>query len=267
VLATVIAQRAAESESKIVKAARIALSITAAGDYNHPRFRKPREEMLQLIREGTDLNPHYRKITPIVADELARWGDWANAIWIWESVLSSRPYVVAIMANVARGYASTNRPEKAFEYLARMKQLQPTAPAVRSLEVVLLSRAGREAEALPLAREAIAADAYDFDLISAAFVLAARAGDYPYALKVMQMRVEQYPWSRPRAYYQLGMLHHEALKDPTRALEAFRRSIALARRAGERQELLGLIPAAYHAALASVPSAPANGSQTSASSK
>ena len=45
----------------------------------------PREEVLRLTREAIAINPHYRKITPIVADELARWGDWKNATWIWES--------------------------------------------------------------------------------------------------------------------------------------------------------------------------------------
>ena len=266
-VAAVIAQRAAESESKIVRAARIALSITSAGDYNNPRYRKPKQEMLELIRQGTDINPHYRKITPIIADELARWGDWGNAIWIWESVLSSRPNVVAIMANAARGQAATGHPEKAFEYLARMKKLQPTAPAVRSLEVVLLSRTGREAEAWPLARQAIEQKTYDFDLVSAAFVLAARAGDYPYALKAMQIRLEEYPWSRARGYFQLGMLYHEGIKDPQRALEAFRRSLDHATRPGERGELLALVPAPYQAVLAAAPSLPPNGTQTSASKR
>ncbi len=69
--------------------------------------------MLKQLREGIAINPHYRKITPMVADELARWGDWKDATWIWESVLSSRPYVVAILANVARGYASMGEPAKA----------------------------------------------------------------------------------------------------------------------------------------------------------
>jgi O-antigen ligase len=84
-LAAFITQRAAESEGKLVSAARIALSISGTGNPNDPRFARLKQEMLQLVREGIALNRHYRKITPIVADELARWGDWANATWIWES--------------------------------------------------------------------------------------------------------------------------------------------------------------------------------------
>ena len=85
--------------------------------------------MLQLVREGVAINPHYRKITPMVADELARWGDWANAVWIWESVLSSRPRIVAILTNVARGYAAMGQPDRARAYLMRAQRLAPDAPA------------------------------------------------------------------------------------------------------------------------------------------
>ena len=170
------------------------------------------------------------------------------------------------MTNVARGYASIGQPDKAFAYLERVKRLQPEAPAVRSLEVVLLSRAGQEAKALELAKVAIAEKTYDFDLISAAFVLATRAGDYPLALQAMQMRLTDYPWSRPRGYFQLGILFHTGFKDPDRALESFKRSVALAPPA-ERQEILSQVPSAYWAALGYTPSVPAQGTQTSASNK
>ncbi len=127
-LATYITQQAAQSEQKIVKATKLALSISRAGDVHNPRWNRTKSELLRLIGEGIAINPHYRKITPMVADELARWGDWRNAIWIWESVLSSRPHVVVLMSNIARGYASTGNPQKALEYLERAKQLQPDAP-------------------------------------------------------------------------------------------------------------------------------------------
>jgi O-antigen ligase len=136
-LAAYITQQAAESESKIVRAVKYALSVSQSGDYQNPRWDKTKREMLTLIKEGIDINPHYRKITPMVADELAKWGDWRNAVWIWESVLDSRPYVVAIMSNVARGYAQMGQNEKALEYLKRAKELQPKATSVNSLEVIL----------------------------------------------------------------------------------------------------------------------------------
>jgi O-antigen ligase len=75
-LAAFITQQAAESESKIVRAVKYALSVSQSGDYQNPRWDKTKREMLTLIKEGIDINPHYRKITPMVADELAKWGDW-----------------------------------------------------------------------------------------------------------------------------------------------------------------------------------------------
>ena len=87
--------------------------------------------MLQLVREGIAINPHYRKVTPVVADELARWGDWRNAVWIWDSVLASRPNVVVLLTNAARGYDSLGQRDRALAYLERARRIQPQAPAVR----------------------------------------------------------------------------------------------------------------------------------------
>jgi O-antigen ligase len=221
-LAAYITSQAAESEKKIVKATKIALTISANGDYANPKWDKSKAEMLKLIKEGTDINPHYRKITPMVADELAKWGDWKNAVWVWESVLSSRPYVVAIMSNVARGYASIGNPDKALEYLERAKKIQPRAPSVRSLEVILLSRTGKEAKGLELAREAVAANVFDYDLVNAAFVLAWRAGDFPFAVKTMDLRIKGWPNTKAAGLIQLGNMYLTGAKDPVKAFENFK---------------------------------------------
>jgi O-antigen ligase len=179
-----------------------------------------------------------------VADELARWGNWKDAIWIWESVLSSRPHVVAIMANVARGYASLGKPAESMAYLQRAKKLQPRAPSVRSLEVILLSRSGQEAKALELARQAIAEGLYDYDLTNASFYLASRAGDYKLAAKAVQLRMAAWPATSVQGYMQLGDMYAESAKDTQQAMAAFKQALSLAPQA-ERQALLDRIPAAY----------------------
>lgn len=254
-LALFITQRAAETERKLVSAAKIALTITASGDPNDPRHRQDKREMLRLVREGIAINPHYRKITPVVADELARWGDWANALWIWESVLGSRPNVVAILSNAARAHSTLGHPQEALAYLQRAKQIQPGAPSVRSLEVILLARAGREAEAMELARQALASGAYDYDLVNSLFVLAWRAGDIPLALQVLERRMAEYPESRASGYVQLGTLYANELKEPARALEAFRQAMALAAGA-QRAALLAQVPAPYREQLRSAADKP-----------
>ena len=226
-LAAYITQQAAQSEQKIVKATKIALAISQSGDFNNPRWSRAKADVLRLIREGVDINPHYRKITPMVADEMARWGDWRNAIWIWESVLSSRPYVVVIMSNIARGYASIGNPQKALEYLERARKIQPDAPAVRSLEVILLSRTGQEDKALVLARDAIRNNAADYDLLNATYALARRGSDYPLAIQAVELRMAGWPQSRAAGYVQLGNLYASGMHDDVKALDAFRKALEL----------------------------------------
>jgi O-antigen ligase/Flp pilus assembly protein TadD len=265
-LAAYITRQAAQAEQKIVRATKIALTISASGRPNDPKWNNAKAQMLTFIREGIAINPHYRKITPMVADELARWGDWRDATWIWESVLSSRPHIVAIMSNVSRGYASLGQIDKALEYLERAKKLQPNAPAVRSLEVVLLSRTGHEPEALQAARQAIAQNIYDYDLANTAFGLAWRAGDFDFAAKALRLRMIGWPASRLQGYVQLGNMYATGLKDRDKAMDAFQRALAVATPA-QREALLPHVPSDYRAALglpagASAPGAPP---QTSAS--
>jgi O-antigen ligase len=226
-LAAYITQQAVLCEQEIVRATKIALTISASGEPNSPRWAGSKAEMLRLIRAGIDINPHYRKITPMVADELARWGDWKDAAWIWDSVLTSRPYVVAILSNVARAYTSMGQTSKAMEYLARAKKIQPHAPAVRSLEVILLARSGQPDQALKMAREAIADNVVDYDLANAAFSLAWRAGDFAFAAKAMHLRMEGWPLSRADGYVQLGDMYAKGVNDPAQALAAYKQALAL----------------------------------------
>jgi O-antigen ligase len=226
-LAAYITQQAVLCEQEIVRATKIALTISASGEPNSPRWAGSKAEMLRLIRAGIDINPHYRKITPMVADELARWGDWKDAAWIWDSVLTSRPYVVAILSNVARAYTSMGQTSKAMEYLARAKKIQTHAPAVRSLEVILLARSGQPDQALKMAREAIADNVVDYDLANAAFSLAWRAGDFAFAAKAMHLRMEGWPLSRADGYVQLGDMYAKGVNDPAQALAAYKQALAL----------------------------------------
>ena len=227
-LAAFISQQAAECESKIVRAVKQALTISQSGDYQNPKWDKTKRELLTLIKEGTDINPHYRKITPMVADELAKWGDWKNAVWIWESVLSSRPYVVAMMSNAARGYAQLGQNDKALELLARAKKLQPKATSVNSLEVILLSRNGHEPEAYQKAKVLLAAGVYDFDLVNATYVLAARAKDWSLAIRALELRSKGWPAQVVDGWLKIGNIYASVaeVKDETKALAAYREALA-----------------------------------------
>ncbi|MCC2674205.1 MAG: O-antigen polymerase [Ramlibacter sp.] len=241
VLAGYITQRAVEAERKLVMAVRLALAVTASGNPNDPALAPTRREILDLAREGIALNGHYRKITPMIGDEMARWGDWENATWVWDSVLASRPNIVAIMGNAARGYSSMGDQQKAWEYLERAKRIQPNAPTVRSLEVILLARTGQEAKALAAAKAAMAENIVDYDLANSLFILSWRAKDYALARQALARRVAGWPQSNAEALVQLGRMTAEEHDDQAKGVEYYRRGLAAASPA-ERETLLRLVP-------------------------
>nr|WP_290428171.1 O-antigen ligase family protein [Ramlibacter cellulosilyticus] len=188
-LATYVTVQAVRAESRLVAATRLALGIAASPDPRDPGLAPVKAEVLRLVREGVAINPHYRKVTPMVGDEMARWGDWADAIWVWESVLASRPDVVALLTNVARGYDALGRHEEAMAFLERARAVQPRAASVRALEVLLLARSGQEPLALERAQAALAEGIVDDELLNTSYVLAQRAGRHALAQSLLRARV------------------------------------------------------------------------------
>lgn len=258
-LALYIAQRAAEAESKIVRAVKLALTISASGQPNDKRWEPAKREMLRLIAEGIERNRHYRKITPIVADELARWGDWRNAIWVWDSVLGSRPHIVVILCNVARGFIAIGQPHNAWPYLERAKRIQPRAAAVRSLEVMLLGSSGRDRQALQLAQQSISEGIVDFDMAHAAFVLARRLGDRTSAQQAGDLMLQRWPGRAVETHMMLGAYYADDLGDAQKAQQSFARAVAAAE-PPQRPFVEAQIPPQYRQGFARPP-------QRSASSK
>ncbi len=223
-LTVYISIQSAAVEQKIVRAVKMSLGISQSGDFNNPKWDKTKRDILTLTKDAVTINTHYRKITPMVADEFAKWGDWKNAIWIWESVSVSRPYVVAIMSNIARGYAQLGNNEKALEFLARCEKLQPKAPSVRSLKVILLSRTGKEPEAAKLSKQYLEEGTIDFDLVNAAYVLAMRKGDLDTAIKSLEIRNKNWPHLKNDGYLKLGSIY-ASRKEDAKAIEAFKAAV------------------------------------------
>lgn len=93
------------------------------------------------------------------------------------------PHVVAILSKIARGESFTGHPEEANQYLARAKAIQPDAPSVRSLEVIMLSQAGQDDRAVALTRKYLDDGGYDYDLVNAAYTLGGRTGDWQLAIR------------------------------------------------------------------------------------
>ena len=247
-LTAYISQQAAATEKKIVTAVKMALSISQSGDVNNPKWDKTKREMLVLAKDGIAINTHYRKITPMIADELAKWGDWKNAVWVWESVVLSRPYVVALMSNIARGYSQLGNNEKALEFLARCEKLQPKAVSVRSLKVILMSRSNNETEAAALAKKSLDEGIYDYDLLSAAHVLGMRRSDFDMAIKGLETRNKDWPASRADGYLKLAQIYTSYKKDDAKALAAYKSMLEFAPEK-DREALRKQIPAQYQTGL------------------
>ena len=125
--------QAVRCEAMLVGATKIALGIQASGVPNAPEWAEEKEVMLQMLYDGIAINPHYRKLTPIAADAMANWGDWKNATRVWESLLVSRPYVVVMLTNAARGHILASEWDIAQNYLLRAQKIQATAPSVIAL--------------------------------------------------------------------------------------------------------------------------------------
>lgn len=244
VLACYISQQAAASEYKIITAVKRALMISQSGDPTNPRWNKSKNDMLVLMDEGTTINPHYRKITPMVADHLAGWGDWDNAVWIWESVVESRPHVVAMLTNLVRGYSRLGQHAKALEVLERCKKLQPDSTVLRGLELLVLGRAGREQEAATLARRYLDEGLYDYDLVTAAVSLGLRAQDYDLALEALMLRNQSWPAGQVEALLEIGRIYAEHKKNDALALQAYRAALAASPEAA-RESTRQQIPAGY----------------------
>lgn len=244
-LAVYIAQQAIECESKIVRAVKIAITISQSGYPKDPRWDKLKSEMITLLREGVTINPHYRKLTPIVADSLASWGDWKNATWIWESVLESRPYVVALLANVTRGHIQAGNFPKAEEILKRAITLQPASPILATLQVILWTRNGKEIEATIRAKELLKTGIVDPDLLRTAYFLGMRNRDPELAIMALELRIKTWPNQAVDGWLKLGHIYARPdFKDEKRALQSYRSALAAAE-PQDRAAILSMIPPNY----------------------
>ncbi len=240
-----VTQQAAAAESKIVQAVKIALAISRSVDPRAPHWDDEKKRMFALLRQGIAINPHYRKLTPMVADNVASWGDWKDATWIWESVLASRPYVVVILANVARGHIQAGEFDGVQQLIDRARDVQPNAPAVASLQVMLWSRTGRQKQATQRAKALLASGFIDNDLFQTSYSLAIAQRDQSLAVTTLEAGIQQWPQRAVDAWIRLGQVYDSLEpRDEGKALSAYRNALAAAPPLS-RNAVLVAIPAAY----------------------
>lgn len=243
--AVYISIQAAACEGKLTKAIKISLQIRQSGNPNDRQWDAAKAQVLELARDGIAINPHYRKLTPLIADAFASWGDWSNAIWIWESVLQSRPNIVGIMANIARGHLQTGHFAKTQDMIDRVRVLQPESIAAHLLEVTLWSRHGREREAADRAAELLHAGKFDRDLIQTAVQLGRQLHEPSLAVLALKAGIRAWPERAVDGWLKLGDVYASLdLQDERRALDSYRMALHLAPLA-YRPAVRAAIPPAY----------------------
>lgn len=244
-LAIFIAQQAIECESKIVRAIKIAMTISQSTMPNDPRWGDAKAEMLRLINEGVAINPHYRKLTPIAADAMANWGDWKNATQIWESVSESRPYVVALLANMTRAEMQVGNLSMAEQYLNRAVKLQPQSISLKTLEMMLWVRTGREQEAGIRAKELLHTKGITQDLVRTAYFLGMHNRDAALAIEAMEIRITTWPEQAMDGWLKLGNIYASPeVNDEEKALHSYKAALA-ATEPQHKDSMRKMIPLRY----------------------
>ena len=244
-LAVFITYQAAEAERKIVSSIQMgnaAAKLSQAGGAPSPE----REALLlKNIRDGIAINSHYRKLTPMAADQLARLGDWENAIWIWESVATSRPHIAAIWSNLARGYAQRGENTRALDAVHRWQRLEPDAIGSLALEVTLLGLTGQDSLAVQKITRAYDQGRFDFALLQTGYAMGLKTQDWSLAIRSLELRNQTWPEHAADGYFRLGKIYtSDAIQDNVKALAAFRRGLVLVP-ADRKNDYRSVVPLPY----------------------
>lgn len=228
-LAVYIAEQAFVAESKLVSAVKLAWQVGHDRPKDTALAAQRKAQALQNVREGIAINPHYRRFTAIVADHLAAVGDWEDAVWIWESVAASRPYIPALWSNLANGYISLHQYPQAQSALGHLQQLQPQAAGTLVLQAVLLGRTGAPGAAKQLLSDYMDHGEFDPEVLRAAYVLGLELHDWPLAIRSLEVHIQHWPLSAAESYFRLGLIYDNPLVNlPDKALEAFRAGLRVA---------------------------------------
>lgn len=223
-VALLITRQAFEAENKLMQALLLADGLRKPQSSQQSSFDERKVQALELLRLGIELNPHYRKITGEVAEPFAAGGDWANAVWILESVARSRPNVYAVWVGLANGHSQLGQPDEARQALAQVTRLKPQAISTHTLEILLLAREGQVEKAIQLINGYFDQGHFDYDMVQAGYALGYKASDWPLAIRSLTLRASTWPEHTADAQFRLGKVYSEtAARNDDKAFEAFQK--------------------------------------------
>jgi len=116
--------------------------------------------------------------------------------------------------------------------------------------VILLSRTGKEAQALGVARQAMADQDMDFDMMNAAYVLGVRDSDFEFAIAALKARNQAVPQQAVDGWLKIAGIYDRYVKDQDKAAQAYRSAYEASGKAGA---VLAMIPPAYQSRLLTAP--------------
>lgn len=227
VLATYITQQAFQAERKIVHAIHLGTFLGQQLPAPAQPEAQRKVEMLTNLREGIAINPHYRKFTAIAAEQLSASGDYANAVWVLETVAASRPHVPALWYGLAINYAQLGKLDQANAALQQLERLKPDAIDTVTLRVTLLSKAGKDDQAIALVNKLLDAKKFDFELLQTGYALGLKTHNQQLAVRSLELFNLTWPQHAADTYFRLGSVYTDAAAtDDAKALAAFKQGFA-----------------------------------------
>jgi O-antigen ligase len=227
VVASYVTAQAWAAERKLVHAIHLGAFLGQTLPPPAPPEAQRKADMLENLREGIAINPHYRKFTAIAAEKLAASGDYANAAWVLETVVASRPNVPALWYGLAMNYAQSGQHDLAKLALRQVQRLKPDASETVTLSAVLLSKAGEDDQAIALLNASLDDKKFDVDMLQSAYALGLKTHNQELAVRSLLLFAQTWPEQAADTYFRLGNVYADlGQPDDTKALAAFRLGLA-----------------------------------------
>ncbi|NBX20050.1 MAG: O-antigen ligase family protein [Betaproteobacteria bacterium] len=188
-----IGGKAMQAESSIVRSVQTLNLLMATSPLPEAQRRALQQDAFALLKEGVAINPHYRKLTSLAADQFAATGDLEAALWAQNSVAASRPYIPDVHANRVLLYSGLRRPSEAQAALKALEALQPDAPRTRALGILLMRRAGQDAQAAQQLRAYFAQGKVEYDLVRFALAIGLENNDEALTVQAFRLWVQGWP--------------------------------------------------------------------------
>ena len=195
--AGVVSAQAMRAESSIVGSVQLLNKLIL-----HPDMPAPERHALQvrafgLLQQGVHINPHYRKLTALAADQFAATGNLEAALWAQDSVAASRPYIPDVQANRVLLHSNLQHAQAARAAWTALAALQPGAPRTRALDILLLRRSAQDADAAYQLRGYFAQGIHDYDLVRFALAIGVERQDRALAVEAYRLWVQDWPAEAP----------------------------------------------------------------------